>query len=79
MHRFVSVPLRSARSFIIAKNTGTRIKTLMVEVTMPPTIGAAMGFMTSEPIPDSHRIGARRCFSIRTRLPVAGQFAIERS
>ena len=31
----------------------------MVEVTIPPTIGAAMGFITSEPMPDSHRIGAR--------------------
>ena len=26
---------------------------------MPPTMGAAMGFITSEPMPDSHRIGAR--------------------
>jgi hypothetical protein len=38
----------------------------MVEVTMPPTMGAAIGFMTSEPIPGlgmtpatepAHRIG----------------------
>ena len=26
---------------------------------MPPTIGAAMGFITSDPIRDSHKIGAR--------------------
>ena len=26
---------------------------------MPPTIGAAIGFMTSDPIPDSQSIGAR--------------------
>jgi len=24
---------------------------------MPPTMGAAIGFITSEPTPDSHRIG----------------------
>src|SRR5215467_14101933 len=48
-----------ARSFITAKNTGTRIKTWMVEVIMPPTMGAAIGFMTSEPIPVSHKIGIK--------------------
>ena len=26
---------------------------------MPPTIGAAMGFITSDPTPVSHRIGTR--------------------
>ena len=26
---------------------------------MPPTMGAAMGFITSDPMPDSQRIGAR--------------------
>jgi hypothetical protein len=26
---------------------------------MPPTIGAAIGFITSEPTPDSHKIGIR--------------------
>jgi hypothetical protein len=31
----------------------------MVEVIMPPTIGAAIGFITSEPMPDSQRIGTR--------------------
>ncbi|SRR5579883_1280859 len=31
----------------------------MVDVIMPPTIGAAIGFITSEPMPDSHNIGAR--------------------
>ena len=31
----------------------------MVEVIMPPTIGAAIGFMTSEPMPDSQRIGTK--------------------
>ncbi len=42
-----------------AKNTGTRMRTWMVDVTMPPTIGAAMGFITSEPIPVSQRMGRR--------------------
>ena len=51
----LNVPLRSARSFIIAKKTGTRINTWIVEVIMPPTIGAAIGFMTSELNPLSHR------------------------
>ena len=31
----------------------------MVEVIMPPTIGAAIGFITSEPMPDSHKMGMR--------------------
>jgi hypothetical protein len=31
----------------------------MVDVIIPPTIGAAIGFMTSDPMPDSHKIGAR--------------------
>jgi len=31
----------------------------MVEVIMPPTMEAAMGFITSEPTPVSHRIGTR--------------------
>ena len=29
----------------------------MVDVTMPPTIGAAMAFITSEQMPLSHRMG----------------------
>ena len=59
MLRAVSFPLLRARSFIITKKTGTRIRTWMVEVIMPPTIGAAIGFITSEPMPDSQRIGTR--------------------
>jgi hypothetical protein len=31
----------------------------MVDVIIPPTIGAAIGYMTSEPTPVSHRIGMR--------------------
>jgi hypothetical protein len=31
----------------------------MVEVTIPATIGAAMGYMTSDPTPVSHRIGIK--------------------
>ena len=46
-------------AFIIMKKIGTKIKTWMVEVIIPPTIGAAIGFITSEPIPDSHRMGAK--------------------
>ena len=53
-------------SFNMAKNTGTRISTWMVEVIMPPTIGAAIGFITSEPIPDSHKIGARLSITTAT-------------
>jgi len=30
-----------------------------VDVIMPPTIGAAIGFITSEPTPVSHRMGMR--------------------
>ena len=40
---------------MIAKNTGTSINTWIVDVIMPPTIGAAIGFITSEPMPLSHR------------------------
>jgi len=54
------------RSFMIAKNTGTSMRTLIVEVIMPPTIGAAIGFITSEPIPLSHRIGARLSITTAT-------------
>jgi len=35
----------------------------MVDVIMPPTIGAAMGFITSEPTPDSQSIGVPTQFS----------------
>ena len=31
----------------------------MVDVIIPPTIGAAIGFITSEPMPLSQRIGIR--------------------
>jgi hypothetical protein len=36
------VPCRSARAFIITKKTGTKMSTLIVEVIIPPTIGAAI-------------------------------------
>lgn len=39
------------------RKTGTKIKTWIVEVVIPPTIGAAIGFMISEPMPDAQRIG----------------------
>src|SRR6266436_3898999 len=61
-----SVPRRSARPLISTKNTGTRIRTWIVEVIMPPTIGAAIGFITSEPMPDSHRIGTRLARTAQT-------------
>jgi hypothetical protein len=55
-----TAPQRSfARSFISTKNTGTKISTWIVEAIIPPTIGAAIGFITSEPIPLSNRIGMR--------------------
>src|SRR5579884_4440993 len=50
-----SVPRFSARSFIMTKKTGKRMRTWMVKVIIPPTMGAAIGFITSEPMPDSHR------------------------
>jgi len=37
---------------------------------MPPTMGAAIGFMTSEPIPGSQRIGAR--LTDRPNIPCRG-------
>src|SRR6202035_108152 len=60
------VPRRRARSFISAKKTGTRMSTWMVEVTMPPTVGAAIGFITSLPIPDSQRMGTRLASTTHT-------------
>jgi len=53
------VPRRSARCFISTKKPGTRIKAWVVDVIIPPTIGATIGFVTSEPMPLSARIGAR--------------------
>ena len=35
------------------------MSTLIVDVIMPPTIGVAMGFITSEPMPVSHRMGTK--------------------
>jgi hypothetical protein len=35
------------------------MRTWIVEVMIPPTIGAAIGIITSDPIPASQRIGAR--------------------
>ena len=54
------MPCRSARAFIITKKTGTKISTFIVEVIMPPTIGAAMGFITSDPTPVSCHGGSRQ-------------------
>src|SRR6185437_12544422 len=55
----LNAPRRNARRFMSMKKTGTRIRTCIVDVIMPPTIGAAIGFITSDPTPVSHRIGAR--------------------
>jgi len=44
---------------------------------MPPTIGAAIGFITSDPIPDSQSIGAKlRMTAVRggTRPHSRGEF-----
>jgi len=38
------LPRRSAGSFISTRNIGTRINTWIVEVIIPPTIGAAISF-----------------------------------
>src|SRR3954469_19902153 len=58
----------------------------MVEVIMPPTMGAAIGFMTSEPTPDSQRIGTRLASTAvtvislgRSRCTTRGIIAISRS
>ena len=37
-----------------------------MEVIMPPTIGAAIGFITSEPTPVSHRMGTRLARTTQT-------------
>ena len=39
----------------------------MVEVIIPPTMGAAIGFITSEPMPVSQRIGTRLASTARDR------------
>jgi len=54
-----SLQYGAAWSFSIAKKTGTRISTFIVGVILPPRIGAAIGFITSELIPLSHKTGAR--------------------
>jgi hypothetical protein len=43
------------------------ISTWMVDVIMNPSIGAAMDFLTSDPIPVVHRTGAKLC---KTAMPV---------
>jgi hypothetical protein len=44
---------------------GTRIKFRRVAVTIPPTVGVAMGFMISAPVPVLIKMG------IRARMVVA--------
>lgn len=61
-----NVPRRSERSFINAKKTGTRIRTWIVEVIIPPTIGAAIGFIKSDPTPVSQRIGIKLASTTQT-------------
>ncbi len=53
-----SFPRLNARRFMMKKITGVMISTCTVDVTMPPMIGAAIGFMTSDPIPVLHMIGS---------------------
>ena len=46
-----------------------------MDVIIPPTIGAALGFMTSEPIPLCHRTGARLSIcSAFGKPPECGRF-----
>ncbi len=45
----------------------------MVDVVIPPTLGAAIGFMPSDPIPDSHKISAR------LRIPAATVISLGRN
>ena len=44
----------------------------MVEVTMPPMIGVAIGRMTSEPVPVDQKIGASERVAAATVIPEAG-------
>lgn len=55
-----SVPTRSARSLSVVNRIGTGIMRTRVEVIIPPTIGAAIRFMTYEllPFPRSAAQGA---------------------
>src|ERR1700730_16474576 len=71
-----SSPCRSARAFIITKKMGTRISTLIVEGIMPPTIGAAIGFITSGPVPAYKKpiLANRIAPEIETRVV---EFALE--
>ena len=64
------VPRRSAGSFIRAKKTGTKISTSIIDV--PPTRVAAVGFITSEPTPVSHKMGTRLTNTTQ------GHFGLER-
>src|SRR5262249_1421972 len=52
--------IRSRRlTFHTAKSAGYTSSSSTPEVTTPPTIGAAMRFMTSAPVPWDHRTGNR--------------------
>jgi len=51
---------------MMAKNTGTMISAWMVDVIMNPSIGAAMDFLTSDPIPVVHTTGAKLCKTAMT-------------
>ncbi len=50
----MSVPFRNACSLIIEKITGVTNRTWIAEVTMPPIIGVAIGFITPERGPVLH-------------------------
>lgn len=49
----------------------------MVDVIIPPTMGAAMGFITSESIPASQRIGMRLAKTAVTVMSVAGLYQMK--
>jgi len=57
---------RSFQPFTIRYSDGriTRVRT--VAVTMPPTMGAAMRRMTSEPVPEPHMMGSSPTITVIT-------------
>jgi len=50
---------RIIQRFQIKYKAGMTISVRMVELTIPPIIGAAMRFMTSAPVPVVHMIGSK--------------------
>ena len=56
---YFKVPFRNSRFFISTKITGVMISTCTAEEIIPPIMGAAIGYITSAPVPVDHMIGSR--------------------